>query len=143
MSQAREAFLPLWTLAVAATVSAFVLHLALRGRSMQLGYELGKARQEQSRLREVERVMQLEAASYKTPERVEIVARTLLGMEPPSPDRIVSLGPGPSVVVERAMPSGPPSLLGERAQARLDPLSAPPAVPQPGGHEPNQAVVPP
>jgi cell division protein FtsL len=118
MSDRRDAFLPLWTLAVAATVSAFVLHLALRGRSMQLGYDLGKARQEQSRLREVERVMQLEAASYKTPERVEIVARTLLGMEPPSPDRIVSLGPLPSAPDERATAAGAVGSLA-RAQAKL------------------------
>ena len=82
----------MWTLAIAATVSAFVVHLALRGRTVQLGYELGRARQEQARLREVKRVLELEAASYKTPERVEIVARTLLGMEPPPPERIVPLG---------------------------------------------------
>ena len=57
------------------------MHLALRGRTVQLGYELGHARQEQARLREVKRVLEVESASYKTPERVEIVARTLLGME--------------------------------------------------------------
>jgi cell division protein FtsL len=91
----RAAFLALWTLAVTASVSAFVLHLALRGRTVQLGYELGRARQEQSRLREVKRVLELEAATYKTPERVEIVARTLLGMEPPPPDRIVPLAAPP------------------------------------------------
>jgi hypothetical protein len=84
--------LSVWTLAIAATVSAFVLHLALRGKSVKLGYELGRARQEQSRLREVKRVLEVEAASYKTPERVEIVARTLLGMEPPPPERIISVG---------------------------------------------------
>ena len=55
-------FLALWTLAVAATVAAFVLHLALRGRTMQLGYELGKVRGEQARLREVRRVLEVEAA---------------------------------------------------------------------------------
>ena len=119
MSDRRDAFLPLWTVAVAATVSAFVLHLALRGRSMQLGYELGKERQEQSRLREVERVMQLEAASYKTPERVDIVARTLLGMEPPSPDRIISLGLAPSVPDERPSPAVASAASSDRAQARL------------------------
>jgi cell division protein FtsL len=84
-------FLLHWTLAVIAAASAFVVHLALRGRTVHLGYELGKARQEQARLREVKRVHELEAASYKTPERVEIVARSLLGMEPPGPDRIVPL----------------------------------------------------
>ncbi len=144
MSRRRDAFLPLWTLAVAATVSAFVLHLALRGKSMQLGYELGKARQEQSRLREVERVMQLEAASYKTPERVEIVARTLLGMEPPSSERIVSLGPAPNLADERPAPSGlaPPGP-GERAQARLEPVSTSPVARPSVGHESTAPVVPP
>ncbi len=33
----------------------------------------------------------LHLASYKTPERVDIVARTLLAMDPPPPSRIVSL----------------------------------------------------
>ena len=106
MSRVRPAFLPLWTLAVAATVSAFVVHLALRGRTVQLGYELGRARQEQAHLREVRRVLELESASYKTPERVEIVARTLLGMEPPPPERIVAL---PSLPPVSSPPSQDPS----------------------------------
>lgn len=84
-------FLIHWTLAVIAASCAFVVHLAMRGRTVSLGYELGKARQEQARLRDVKRVHELEAASYKTPERVEIVARSLLGMEPPGPDRIVPI----------------------------------------------------
>lgn len=85
-------FLLNWTLAVIATVSAYCVHLAMRGRTVTLGYELGKARNEQARLREVKRVLELESASYKTPERVEIVSRSLLGMEPPSPDRVVQVG---------------------------------------------------
>jgi cell division protein FtsL len=88
-------FIALWTLAVTASVCAFVLHLATRGKTVALGYELGRARAEQARLREVKRVLQVEAASYKTPERVEIVARTLLGMEPPGPDRVIPLAPVP------------------------------------------------
>ena len=81
-----------WTLAVIACVCAFVVHLALRGRTLALGYELGRARAEQAHLREVKRVLQLEAASYEAPERVEIVARTLLGMDTPPPERIVTVG---------------------------------------------------
>lgn len=88
-------FVLLWTLAIIATVCAFVVHLTLRGRTMALGYELGRARAEQARLREVERVLDVEVASYKTPERVEIVATTLLGMEPPPPERVVPVGEGP------------------------------------------------
>ena len=86
-----RAFVAVWTLAIAAAVSAFTLHLALRGKTLALGYELGRAHAEQGRLREVERVLQVEAASYKTPERVEVVSRTLLGMETPGPDRIIAL----------------------------------------------------
>ena len=88
----NRSFIALWTLATAAAVCAFLVHLALRGKTVALGYDLGRARAEQARLREVKRVLEVEAASYKTPERVEIVARTLLGMEPPSPDRIIAVG---------------------------------------------------
>ena len=117
MRSVRPAFLSLWTLAVAATVSAFVVHLALRGRTVQLGYELGRARQEQARLREVHRVLELEASSYKTPERVEIVARSLLGMEPPPPERIVAVP---------ALPA-PQSADGETANAPVLGLNGAPA----------------
>ncbi len=109
MRQSRRAFLPIWTMAIAATASAFVVHLALRGQTVQLGYELGRTRQEQARLREVKRVLELEAASYKTPERVELVARTLLGMEPPPPERIVPLAQLPGTGgLEGDLASGSP-----------------------------------
>jgi len=111
-ASSNRAFLPVWTLAIAATASAFVVHLALRGRTVQLGYDLGRARQEQARMREVKRVLEVEAASYKTPERVEIVGRTLLGMEPPTPDRIVTLSAQPSSAEQDDLASssgeGPP-----------------------------------
>ena len=110
MSSSARAFLPIWTLAIVATTSTFVVHLALRGRTVQLGYELGHARQEQARLQEVKRVLELEAASYKTPERVEFVARTLLSMEPPPPERIVPMGPAPAGVEARG---GLASMAGE------------------------------
>lgn len=104
-------FVSLWTVATVATVLAFVLHLALRGKSVALGYELGHARAEGARLREVKRVLSVEAASYKTPERVEIVARTLLGMEPPPPSRVVSLSatPGTNEGPVAASGAGKPS----------------------------------
>lgn len=92
-------FLVLWTMAVAAASTAFVTRLALRGRAVELGYELGKAHGRLGRLREVKRVLELELASYKTPERVELVARSLLGMAPPSVDRILPAGPEPELGV--------------------------------------------
>ncbi len=87
----QRPFLLLWTVAVVATVAAFVLHLGLRGRTVDLGYKLGRARAEQARLREVKRVLSLEAASYETPQRVEMVAKTLLGMSAPPPERVIAL----------------------------------------------------
>jgi len=104
--RAQRPFLILWTLAVSATVTAFVLHLALRGKNVQLGYELGKARGEQAHLREMKRVLELEAASYETPQRVEVVARTLLGMQAPEADRIIPVA-GAAVGPERTAPPAP------------------------------------
>ena len=89
--KSRPLFLPLWGLAVVAITLSFVLHLSLRGRVLALGYEIGTKRAEQARLRELQRVFQLEVASYKTPERVELIARTLLGMDTPPPERRVFL----------------------------------------------------
>jgi cell division protein FtsL len=114
--RSQRPFLVLWTFAVAASVAAFVLHLALRGRTVELGYQLGRARGDQARLREVKRVLELEAASYETPQRVEVVARTLLGMQPPSADRIVpvtgmavSLPSAPAVSARTPGPSPAPA----------------------------------
>jgi cell division protein FtsL len=78
----ERSFLLLWTLAVAAATAAFVLHLGLRVRSVELGYELGRAHARVQRLREVRHVLEVELGSQKTPERVDFVARTLLGMSP-------------------------------------------------------------
>ena len=104
-----KSFVAVWTLAVVAAVSAFVLHLAMRGKTVALGYQVGRARAEQAKLREVKRVLQVEAASYKTPERVEVVARTLLGMEAPTPDRVIALPALPDIKepkVAAATPTG-------------------------------------
>ena len=45
----------------------------------------------------MKRVLDVELASLKTPERVDRVARTLLGMREPSADRILSAGAMPTV----------------------------------------------
>jgi cell division protein FtsL len=93
--KSERVFLVLWTLAVLAATCAFILHLALRVKSVELGYELGRAHARVERLREVKHVLELELASHKTPERVDFVARTLLGMTEPTPDRILAAGRRP------------------------------------------------
>jgi len=93
--RSERVFLILWTLAVLAATSAFILHLSLRVKSVELGYELGRSHARVERLREVKHVLELELSSHKTPERVDFVARTLLGMSEPTPDRILSAGRKP------------------------------------------------
>lgn len=100
-------FLVVWTLAVAAATSAFTVYLALRMRSIELGYELGRAHAHLGRLREVKRVLELELASHETPERIDFVARSVLGMGEPSPDRILPAGPKPAASDQAAMPPDP------------------------------------
>jgi cell division protein FtsL len=98
----ERTFLTLWTLAVLAATAAFVLHLGLRVKSVELGYELGREHARVARLREVKHVLELEVASHKTPERVEFVARTLLGMSEPSADRILPAGRRPAAEAAQA-----------------------------------------
>ena len=88
-------FLVLWTMAVVATTLSFLFYLAVRIRTVELGYELGAAHGEVARLREVERVLELELGAHETPERVELIGRTLFGMQAPDSDRVLSAGPLP------------------------------------------------
>jgi hypothetical protein len=46
--------------------------------------------------REVERVLSLERATLETPERIDLVARTLLGMGDLKAERTISAGPDPA-----------------------------------------------
>jgi hypothetical protein len=102
-------FLVVWGLAVAAATSAFTVYLALRMRSIELGYELGRAHAHLGRLREIKRVLELELSSHETPERVDFVARNVLGMGEPSADRILSAGARPMVgEPSQEPPSGAP-----------------------------------
>src|ERR1041384_1705535 len=103
----ERTLLTLWTLAVVAAASAFVLHLALRVKSVELGYELGREHARVARLREVKHVLELEVASHKTPERVDFVARTLLGMSEPTADRILPAGRRPAPEAAQAQAQVP------------------------------------
>ena len=84
-------FLMLWTAAVLATATAFVVHLALRYRNVALGYEVGEARREQRRLLEQKRLLAIEAETLRRIPRVETVARGVLEMEVPEPARVVPM----------------------------------------------------
>jgi hypothetical protein len=98
MLRRKSSFLVLWTMAVAASTAAFCVFLTLRVRAIEMGYELGRVHSQLGRLREVRRVLELEVASYQTSERVDLVARTLLGMAPPGSDRMLRAGTLPKVL---------------------------------------------
>lgn len=92
-----NAFLVLWTLAVIATTASFLFYLAVRVERIEHGYQLGKAYGEVARLREIERVLELERAAHNTPERVDMIGRTLFLMEEPPPERVFPAGKDPEV----------------------------------------------
>lgn len=86
----KARFLALWIAAVVACAAAFVVHLAMRYETVSLGYQVGAARKAQSRLIEQKRLLVLEAATLRQPDRIEAVARGSLQMEFPERDRTVS-----------------------------------------------------
>ena len=86
-------FLMLWTAAVLATATAFVVHLAMRFETVRLGYDVGAARREQRRLIEQERLLSVEAATLRQPSRIESVARGTLQMSQPEPERVIPIVP--------------------------------------------------
>jgi cell division protein FtsL len=90
----RLSFPAIWVLALAASVSAMLVHLAIRGRVLAAGYDLGRAYAEQEQMKEVRRVLELERASERSPERIRTVAKALRSMDPPAPEQVVIVGSG-------------------------------------------------
>lgn len=101
----RLPFPALWLLALAATVSGLLVHLAIRGRVMAAGYDLGRAYADQEQLKEVRRVLDLERAAERSPDRIRAVAKALRRMEPPTPEQVISVTSGRLHAVGRA-PTG-------------------------------------
>lgn len=84
-------FLMLWTAAILAAASAFVVHLSMRFETVRLGYAVGEARRTQERLLEERRLLSIEAATLRRTERVETIARGLLEMHAPPAERVVPM----------------------------------------------------
>lgn len=116
-------FVLTWCLAVSACAAALVLYLGFRVKALELGYELGALHQQNRYLQEVKRAVELEVASYETPERVELVARALLGLSEPTWDRVVILSPVP----EGTRAEAPPAMSLE-PEAKTGTLWAAPSV---------------
>lgn len=91
----RARFLALWTVAVLASAAAMIVHLTLRFETIRLGYDVGQARREQRELVESQRLLALEAATLRQPDRVETVARGALKMEVADAPRIIAVDAKP------------------------------------------------
>lgn len=87
----KARFLALWTAAVLAAAAAFVVHLTLRFENVRLGYEVGDARRAQRKLVESRRMLAVEAATLRQPDRIEAVARTTLQMQVADAPRIIAV----------------------------------------------------
>ena len=88
----RSVSLAVWTLAVAAATAVFVVHLSIRLETIDLGYRVGRERAVHANLVEARRVLTIEAAALRAPQRVERIARDALGMSVPDHSRIRVLG---------------------------------------------------
>jgi cell division protein FtsL len=88
----KRRFLLLWTAAVLAAAMAFIVHLSMRFETVRLGYEVGRERRAQRELVESRRNLAIEAATLRQAARVEAVARQVLDMDVPEPERVVPAG---------------------------------------------------
>jgi cell division protein FtsL len=80
-----------FALAVAILAASLLFHTFLRTRTTERGYRLSQLSAEHRELvRERER-LQARAAELKSPQRIEELARTRLGMGPAPSDRVVVL----------------------------------------------------
>ena len=79
------------TLACALIALAALFHAWVRTRVTQEGYQLSQLSDEHRKLSREHERLQFHAAQLKSPQRIEELARTRLGMGPPTVDRVVVL----------------------------------------------------
>lgn len=91
----KARFLALWTVAVLAVAVSLVAHLTLRFETVRLGYQVSEARKVQRELIDSKRVLSLEAATLREPDRIEALARGVLQMNMPDPSQIIAARGGP------------------------------------------------
>jgi cell division protein FtsL len=78
-------------LSCALVAGAMLLHAWVRTRVTEQGYLLSRLSAEYRELTREHESLQLKAAELKSPQHIEELARTRLGMSAPSTDRVVVL----------------------------------------------------
>ena len=79
-------------LAIALLAAVGVVHVTSRVLVVKVGYELSKLDSESTALTRDNDRLKLELATLRSPGKLESIARTQLGMSPPSPSSIIHLG---------------------------------------------------
>jgi cell division protein FtsB len=82
-------------LSIAAAGSAFVTHLALRFQNVAIGYRVQSARDEAARLREQINQLNMRIAADRSPQALEQMGRSQLGMV--EPDRVTTIVAGSGI----------------------------------------------
>lgn len=84
----------LWPLLLAVLVGLGLFGYAwLQFRWVELGYQMERLDQRAARLEELHRALQLERAALSAPERVDLLARGQLGLQPPQAAQIIMAEP--------------------------------------------------
>lgn len=77
------------TLACAILAAGASLHLWVRTRVTERGYQLARLSSDSRDLTREHQALQIKAAELKSPQRIEQLARAHLGMGPPAIDRLL------------------------------------------------------
>lgn len=84
-------------LLLGATACALLIGYAwVQYRWVELGYRADQLDRQVVRLQDLNRALQLELATLSAPERLDLLARDRLGLQPPRPEQIVVSLPQPA-----------------------------------------------
>jgi cell division protein FtsL len=107
---------------LAIVTAGALAHVAVRIKSLEVAYALGRERHVATDLEEQRRRLQIEIGMLKDPGRVVLIARDKLKMGPPAPDAIVALAAAGSLTTAVPVaPSGSPARPGAGSPARSKP----------------------
>lgn len=79
----------LWFTIMILFIGELFIYTWYRVQSVQMGYEITKAYDDQRRLLAVRQNLMIELARLKSPERIERIARKQLGLTTPAPEQIL------------------------------------------------------
>jgi cell division protein FtsL len=79
---------------LAVATAGALAHVGVRGKGIEVAYDLGRERRINTQLEEERRRLNIEIGMLKDPVRVVSLAREKLNMGPPAPTDIVRLQPG-------------------------------------------------